>query len=146
MQTYSGTYNQNAATIGGQLRRGQAVSLVALGVALWLLFALLIRYVMPTGWFASPTISVLLFMACIPSAWLLVRLCQRTAALTPEQLVPGVAIASAAALPCDGVALTWAPQLYGADAASILPAAAWLFWGAGVCLALAFVMAGRKTI
>jgi len=144
MQTYSSAYNQNAVTTGGQLRREQAVSLMALGVALWLLFALLIRHVMPTGWFASPTISVLLFAACVPSGWLMVRLCQRAAALKPEQLVPGVAIASAAALPCDGVALTWAPQLYGADAASILPAAAWLFWGAGVCLALAFVMAGRK--
>ncbi len=144
MQTQSGLYNQNITTIGGQLRREQAASLAALGVVLWLLFALLIRYVIPAGWFGIPAISALLFAAAVPSAWLLVWLCRHTAALTPEQLVPGIAAASAAALLCDGLALAWAPHLYGADAASILPAAALLFWGAGACLALAFVIAGRK--
>ena len=144
MQTQSGLHHQNTPTNGSQLRREQAVGLAALGVALWLLFALLIRYAIPTAWFGSPAISPLLFAVAIPSAWLLVTLCRQTAALTSEQLIPGIAIASAAAGLCDGVALTWTPHLYGADAASILPAAAWLFWGLGVCLALAFVMAGRK--
>ncbi len=74
----------------------------------------------------------------------MVRLCTRVAALAPGQIVPGVVVASAAALPCDGVALTWTPGLYGPDAASILPAAAWLFWGVGLCLALALVAAGRR--
>lgn len=144
MQTQSGSFRHSTTTTGSQLRREQAVSLAALGVALWLLFALLIRTVIPTAWFGSPAISPLMFAAAIPSAWLLVRLCQRTAALTPEQLVPGVAVASTAAMLCDGMALTWAPRLYGADAASILPAAAWLLWGVGICFALAFVMAGHR--
>ena len=144
MQTQSGLIHHSITTTSRQLRRAQAASLAALGIALWLLFALLIRYVIPSAWFGSPVVSPLMFAGAIPGAWLLVRLCRQTAAMTSEQLVPGVAVASMAALLCDGTALTWAPHLYGADAASILPAAAWLFWGAGVCLALAFVMAGRK--
>jgi len=143
MQIQFDQHHQHVAAYA-QLRRNQVASLAALGVALWLLFALLIRYSIPMGLFGNTAASALLFVAAIPLAWLMIRLCRRTASLTPEQLVPGVAIASAAALPCDGVALTWAPGLYGADAASILPAAAWLFWGVGVSLALAFVIAGRR--
>ncbi len=133
------------AEVRGQLRRGQVAILAALGVALWLLFALLIRWSLPTGLFGNPVASVLLFVAAVLLAWLMVRLCTRVAALAPGQTVPGVVVASAAALPCDGVALTWTPGLYGPDAASILPAAAWLFWGVGLCLALALADAGRTT-
>ena len=143
MQLQSDLHRQRA-TIHGQLRCGQVTRLAALGIALWLLFALLIRFSIPTGLFGSAAASALLFAAAFPLAWLMIRLCQRIAALTPGQIVPGVAVASAAALPCDGVALTWVPGLYGADAASVLPAAAWLFWGVGVILALALVMARRE--
>ena len=145
MHTQSGLIQHSTTTTGGQLRRAQAASLAALGITLWLLFALLIHFAIPPAWFSSPPLSPLLFAAAVPGAWLLVQLCRQTAALTSEQLLPGVAVASMTALLCDGTALTWAPRLYGGDAASILPAAAWLFWGAGLCLALAFVMAGPKT-
>lgn len=120
------------------------MGLAALGVALWLLFALLIRYAIPIGVFGSPAASALMFAAAFPCAWLLVRLGRQTATLAPEQIVPGVAVAAAAALLCDGLALTWAPRLYGADAASILPAAAWLLWGVGACFAVALVIASRR--
>lgn len=132
------------ATIHGQLRRGQATRLAASGVALWLLFALLIRFSISAGLFGSAAASVLLFIAAIPLAWPMIWLCRHTAGLTPEQVVPGVAVASAAALLCDGVALTWAPSLYGPDAASILPVVAWLLWGVGVILTLSLVIAGRE--
>jgi len=145
MSLHSALYNETTPSARGQLRPWQAASLVALGIVLWFLAAMLIRYGIPAGLFGSKASIAVLYAATIPGAWLLVRLCRRTGALTPEQIVPGVAIASAAALPCDGMALTWAPQLYGPDAASILPAAAWLLWGVGFCLTLAVVNAGRET-
>ena len=143
MQMQSDLHRQHA-TIHGQLRRGQVASLATLGVALWLLFALLIRYSIPAGLFGSTAASALLFAAAIPGAWLLVQLCRRTAPLTPEQSGPGVAGAASAALPCDGVALTWAQSLYGDDPTSVLLAAAWLLWGVGACLAVALLVARRK--
>jgi len=143
MQVQLGRPHRHAA-IHGQLRRGQIASLATLGVVLWLLFALLIRYSIPTGLFGNAAASALLFAAAFPLAWLMIRLCRRVAALSPGQVVPGVVVASAAALSCDGLALTWAPNLYGPDAASILPAAAWLFWGVGVSLALALAVAEPK--
>ena len=94
------------ASVPSRLRRGQVATLAALGMALWLLFALLIRHGIPTGLFGSTAASASLFVAAFPLAWLMIRLCRRVAAFLPGQIVPGVAIASAAALPCDGVALT----------------------------------------
>jgi len=144
MSFHSGLYDENATSTRGQLHPRQTASLAALGIVLWFLAALLIRYAGPAGLFDGGLASALLFALTIPAAWLLARLCRRTAGLTPGQLVPGVAVASLAGLLCDAMALTWTPALYGADAAHIVPAVAWLFWGVGFCLALALVIAGRE--
>jgi len=107
------------------LRRGQIATVAALSIAFWLLAAVFIRYAAPVGVFGA-TASAPLFAATIPAAWLLVETIAHAAKLKPAQLIPGVALGSATALLCDGVAMTWTPRLYGADLAGILPAAAWL--------------------
>ena len=145
IQTFSNVDGQHAPApvATGQLRHVQVASLVGLGVLFWLIAVLFIRYSLPAGVFGRPTAPVL-FVLTVPAAWVLVWILKRAAALRTDQLVAGVAVASAAALLCDGAALTWTPFLYAADSASLLPVAVWLLWGVGVCLALALVAARRE--
>jgi hypothetical protein len=48
-----------------------------------------------------------------------------------------------AAAMCDGIAITWAPWLYGGVGPGLAPAAAWILWGAGVGMLIALVMGHR---
>src|SRR5262245_20661984 len=133
----------SAIAFSDRLGRGRVAGLMGLGVVLWLVVALLIRYGAPLGLFEGVA-SVLLFVFTVPVVWLLVWATRHALSLRPGQIVAGVAIACATAQLCDGVALGWAPFLYGADSSRLLPAAAWLLWSYGVSLTLAFV-ASRPT-
>lgn len=82
----------------------------------------------------------------VPCVWFLVWTSRQVAALAPDQLVPGVALATAVAAICDGVALTWFPALYGEIGASRDLGAAWLLWGVGVGLILTLVIARRDCV
>jgi hypothetical protein len=41
---------------------------------------------------------------------------------------------------CDGIALTWMPSLYGNELSEALLGAAYIIWGVGIILILAYVM------
>lgn len=131
-------------TPAGRLRQGQIVILTSLGFLFWLMAALFIRYGVPADLFGG-TASAMLFALSVPCALLLVLTSKRVAGLRPDQLVAGVAFAAAVAMLCDGVTLTWFPALYGGASENLVPAAAWLLWGVGVCLILAFVDGARKS-
>jgi hypothetical protein len=107
----------------------------------WLLAALFIRYA-PPALFEGGTATALLFAASVPAAWPSVWITRRLAALKPSQVVPGAALASAAAMMCDSIGLIWS-SLYAPVGAAQLAAAAWLLWGVGVILLAAFVTARR---
>lgn len=59
------------------------------------------------------------------------------ASLSDGRTFAGVAVATAAALLCDGIAVGWVPELYGAEPRR---AAAVILWGAGVAIALGWLM------
>ena len=118
----------------------QAAILVAWGVLLWFAVALFIRWAPPIL-FGRGLATVLMFAAAAPMAWASIWATQRVASLQPGQLVSGAALASAAAMFCDGIALTWS-SLYGSGT-DLVPAAAWLLWGVAAILTAAFVTAHR---
>lgn len=118
----------------------QAAILAAWGVLLWFMVALFIRWA-PPALFGRGAATALLFAAAAPIAWALIWVTQRVASLRPDQLVAGAALASAAAMFCDGIALTWS-SLYGSGT-DLVPAAAWLLWGVAAILIAAFAAAHR---
>jgi hypothetical protein len=121
----------------------QTIRLVLLSLALWVAATLYIRF-LPEA-LVDPLRGGLGFVATIPAAWLsiwLVKVCGR---LTPEQLMPGVAVVGAIAMMIDGVALRWADGLYGTDETAVRLGAAWLLWGYGISLMVALiVVAGAR--
>jgi len=121
----------------------QAAILVTWGVLLWFAVALFIRWA-PPALFGRGVATALLFAAAAPIAWASIWATQRVASLRPGQLVAGAALASAAAMFCDGIALTWS-SLYGSGT-DLVPAAAWLLWGVAAILTAAFAIAHRHGV
>lgn len=138
---------QDSSSLGttavDRLRLGQIVILAAVSILFWFLAALFIQYGVPAGAFGGAA-GAALFALSVPRAWSLVWTIRRAAALRPGQLLPGVAIASAVAMLCDWVALTWFPALYGQDAEGRSLGAAWLLWGVGVSFIVALADTTRE--
>jgi hypothetical protein len=131
------------AGAGLSLSLRQTAILAAWGILLWFLAAMFIRCA-PEGYFEGGLLNATLFVAAVPLSWLTIRATRRVAALGRHQLVAGTAVASAAAMLCDGIALTWIPQIYGGVSDRLLPAAAWLLWGVAVIFIAAMLAARRR--
>jgi hypothetical protein len=117
---------------------------VAAGLVFWFAAALFCGVAAPAGWFGGPG-SALLFVAALPGLWAAVVVTRRVAGLSAAQLYPGVSVATMAAAMCDGVAITWAPWLYGGVTPGLAPAAAWILWGAGAGMLIALVIGQRES-
>jgi hypothetical protein len=126
-----------------RLSRAQVARLAVLAVVIWYLAALFIRLALPAGLYGGAP-GVLLFAATLPVAWGSTWLAARVAGLRPAQVVPGTAFACAVAMLCDGVALTWAPGVYGGASARLALGAAWLLFGVGAILVAAILVASRR--
>jgi hypothetical protein len=116
----------------------QVAILAALGAVLWLGAALLLRALAPIG-IHDGLAQVVLYAAIVPGTWPFVLLLVRAAGLKRAQALTGVAVALAVATLLDGLALAWAPWLYGSDASHVAGAGAAILWGAGVFLVLGAV-------
>lgn len=125
------------------LTTNQLGVLVLLGVLFWFGAALLVRFGTAAGW-TGGLVGVVTFLCTIPGSWPALWLVKKVAALQPSQVVPGLGVGTAVAACCDGVALTWAPALYGSESGQVVLAAAWILWGAGVLLALAYLDSQRR--
>lgn len=116
--------------------------LAALGAILWLGAALLLRALAPLGVYDGLA-RVALYAAIVPGTWPFVLLLVRAAGLARRQALSGVAVALAVATLLDGLALAWAPGLYGTTEAHVAGAGAAILWGAGVFLVLGALAARR---
>lgn len=114
----------------------QIATLSALGAAIWLGAALLLRGIGPL----DGGMRALFYAALVPGTLPFIWLAKKAGRLARDQIVAGVALISGVAALLDGVALIVAPTLYGMDTAG---AAAALLWGVGVGLMLALVLSRR---
>jgi hypothetical protein len=137
------TRSPTAAPAPGRLGRAQLGRLAVLAVVIWYAAAVFIRFALPAGLYGGGP-GALLFAATVPLAWGSVWLAVRVAGLRPAQVVPGTAFACAVAMLCDGVALTWAPGVYGGASARLALGAAWLLFGVGAILVGALFTASRR--
>ena len=121
----------------------QTVRMVTWGAALWFVFALAIR--LTPFLFGADATTAVLFAASVPVAWLMVSLLIWVGRLRPHQVLAGVAVALAAAMVLDGIAITWLDRLYGDSASHVRGGAAYILWGAGLMLGIA-VIRGRAAV
>jgi hypothetical protein len=125
------------------LSPSQFLRVSALALLLWITGAVMIRVLIPFEVFAGGVLTVLIFAVGIainlPTIWLI----QRLGGLRREQTVYGMALGSAVAIICDGVAITWVPWLYGGITPDLHRAGAWLLWTSGFGLLGAFIAERR---
>ena len=126
----------------GALSTGQSTRLIALGLVLWALAAILVRYLAPLGVLAGPA-AIWTYGAVLIGTWPVLLLVVRLAALAPGQVVPGTALVTLVALLIDGSVFAWVPQLYAAPDRQ-LACSATVLWGAGAALLLAFAHEWRS--
>lgn len=109
------------------------IRLAALGVALWLGFALGLHGILPSGVLDGGLPRILAYALSLPLGLGLLPLAYRVSGLGPAQAMACFTCVASAALLCDGVAFAWFPGLYSTDPARALHAAGYLLWGVGVC-------------
>ncbi len=129
---------------GGRLSAQQTAIMVISGVIVWFAAALLLHWLVPIG-ALDGAMRILTYLLIIPGTLPVLLVMIRLADLSAAQVVPGFSMGTAAALLCDGIAVAWAPGLYGANPDHVRLAAAVILWGAGVGIILAFAVASRRT-
>ncbi|WP_421791323.1 hypothetical protein [Hyphobacterium sp.] len=112
---------------------------VLMGVILWFVAAMLLRILGPMGIYDGMA-RIILYAAIVPGTLPFVILFQKITGLTRQTLAMGFSVGTAAAMICDGAALAWYPQLYGATVELHAGAGGTILWGAGVGLFLAYAM------
>ncbi len=113
---------------------------VVLGAVYWLLAALFVRYFGPfffTG--HSPWLPVL-YAASVPGSWLLLANARWLGRLDRSEVLESVVIMTFVAALLDGMGITFFQSLYGPSPQIVMLGAAWILWGAGCGLAVAYAM------
>ncbi len=118
------------------------VALLALGAALWFAAALTLRMLGPHGVYDGLA-QAALYAGVIPVTAIVIWVMRRILAVPRALTFRAAAIATMAALFLDALAFGFVPQLYGAEPNLQIGAAAAVFWGAGVAIALGWLMNER---
>ncbi len=109
---------------------------ISMGVVLWLAAALMLSALSGYGIHEGAG-RVYMYAATIPGTAPFVFLIARLAAFAKGQTGTGVAIGVGAAVLLDGLALAWAPGLYG-GVQHVAGAGSVILWGAGVAIVQGF--------
>lgn len=113
---------------------------VVLGVVYWLLAALFVR-AFGSFFFTghSPWLPVL-YAATLPGSWLLMANARWIGRLSQTEVLDSVVIMTWTAAVLDGVAITFFQSLYGPSPRVVMLGAAWILWGAGWGLGIAYLI------
>jgi hypothetical protein len=121
------------------LTTGQTVLLGLIGAVLWLLAAIILRIIAPLGALEGST-RALTYALVIPGTVPFIFITRTLVRLRADQTAIGIAVVTATALLIDGIVVAWFPAVYGGELAQVKACAATILWGAGVGMALSFIV------
>lgn len=121
------------------LTNNQTILLIATGVILWFLAVIILRLIAPMGALEGSA-RIITYALVIPGTLPFVVLTRMIVKLLSHQLFTGVAVATTTALLIDGIVIAWFPAIYGGALPQVTNCAAIILWGAGVGMALAFML------
>ena len=123
--------------------RRQTFIMVTIGAVFWFAAAVVIHI---APWlFQNDAFTLGLFAATIPLAWAFIRMAIWLARLQPQHVLPATAVTVTTGALLDGAFITCFTGLYGNNPATIMIGAAWLLWGVGLLLLLAYGMSRRAS-
>ena len=118
---------------GADLSLRQALVVIALGVVLWFLGAVIISWAAPLGGLDGGW-RLLTYALIIPGTLPFVFLVKWLARLRDDQVFAGIAAATGTAIACDSLAIPYFPIVYGT--ADLGDTGAVILWGGAVAIAL----------
>jgi hypothetical protein len=120
----------------------QFAILAVMGAVYWFVAAMIVRW-SAAAWVGNTGMTLLVFALIIAATAPALLVGMRVANVGRDRASLAATVMTMAALLLDGVALTWAPSLYGSDPVVVLGGAASIMWGAGVALLLGFALQHR---
>lgn len=121
------------------MNRPKILLFTALGVVFWFNAAMIIRFCGPAVFTAGNPWLLLFFGLAIPLTLLSLLITKAIARRRLADLLEPVVIMTLTAAMLDGLALAWFRSLYSASLEVALHGAAWILWGAGFGLLLAYL-------
>lgn len=109
--------------------------IVGTGVVVWFVGALVCRWIGDAGWYAG-TARWVAYAALIPGTLPVLLLLRALAGLRSDQMALASAVATAAAITLDSVAMVVMPELYAANSENLASAGASILWGGAVAIFL----------
>lgn len=119
------------------------VLFAAIGAAVWLVDAIVLRQ-LNGALFDGGISHMAIFTATLVSSPALVWGLAKLTGVAPGAMLAPCVVALMTALFLDGIAISWAPALYGGEGPALALNAAWLLWAVGCVLLSAMAM--QKTI
>lgn len=113
----------------------QLAIIVVTGITVWFIGALVCRWVGDAGWFAGPA-RWIVYAALIPGTLPVLIVMRAIAALRSDQMALASAVATAAAIALDSIALVVMPELYAATTDNLAASGAAILWGGAVAIGL----------
>lgn len=113
----------------------QLAIIVGTGVVVWFVGALVCRWIGDAGWYAGAARWVT-YAALIPGTLPVLLLLRAIAGLRSDQMAMASAVATAAAITLDSVAIIVVPELYAANSENLASAGASILWGGAVAIFL----------
>ena len=117
---------------------------VALGVAFWLIAAMIIRFAGANIFSENNPGMLFFFVLAIPLTLVSLYITKLVSKLQFEELLHPVVIMTCTATFLDAVALTYFRQLYSGSFEVALHGAAWILWGAGLGLLFSFYFSQKS--
>jgi hypothetical protein len=111
---------------------------VLLGIIFWFSGVLFVRLGGAVLFVKGDLWLLVLFALALPISWVFVKVTEVIGRVSGLELLRAVVLESIAATIIDGTVLTWFQPIYSDDRSTLLAIAAWLLWGAGMGLAVAY--------
>ena len=126
------------------MKNSKILLLVILGIVFWFTGAMSVKFLGSSVFSESNPYRILFFALLFPISYIFIYISIKIAKLEKSEIFYAVAIMTMVATLLDGSALTWFSQLYADSHEVAHYGAAWILWGAGVGLLLAYFMTERK--
>jgi hypothetical protein len=116
---------------------------VLLGVVFWFTGMLIVRLAGPVVFEPNTPLMIALYIASFPMLYVSIRVASAISRVPMNQMLEPTVIMTFTAVFLDGVLIAWLPQAYGRNTGEIMRGAAWLLFGGGVGLLIAWVFSLR---
>lgn len=127
------------------MKNSKLVLCVILGIVFWFSGAVSVKFLGNYVFTESSPYKIIMLVLLFPISYIFVMIGKKAAKLEKSEILKAVVIMTIAATFCDGIALTWFRGIYAESYEVSHYGAAWILFGAGVGLLIAYFVNEAQT-